>query len=158
MWQLYRKQQEKVSSYTFYVSPEGHPLRLYMMGFNIMAGSHFDEYLLDFHSFKPGRVMEDVYNVPEICKKIGPMAPDAGVAAAKQEWGWIGAASRAGNSYFGVSLPEWLLAGAARLWGESAGTAAGAATTAEVSRADAEGAVHRAALLMPWGYIGESRV
>jgi hypothetical protein len=43
MWQLMRRAQQKVSSYTFYTSPEGAPLRLYMMGYNIMAGSHFGE-------------------------------------------------------------------------------------------------------------------
>lgn len=43
--------------------------RLYMMGFNILAGSHFDEYLLDFTSFKAGPISdaEDVFAVPSEC-------------------------------------------------------------------------------------------
>ena len=157
LWQLYRKQQEKVSSYTFYVDPEGHPLRLYMMGFNIMAGSHFDEYLIDFHSFKPGQIKEDVYAVPEICKKIGPTAVSAAAAAAKdQESSSAAGAAAAGSSFFGVPLPEWLLAGAARLWGEPAATAGAVSGGVEVaSKVDAEAALGRVTLLMPWSFIGE---
>jgi hypothetical protein len=43
-------------------------VRFYMMGFNILAGSHFDEYLLDFEEFKSGPVNDDVFAVPSMCK------------------------------------------------------------------------------------------
>lgn len=69
MWQLQHKVQEKVSYYSLYTSPKGNPLRLYMMGFNILAGSHFDEYLLDFMSFKAGKPKAEVFDVPDICSK-----------------------------------------------------------------------------------------
>jgi len=43
----------KTSSYRFYVDARtGAPLRLYMVGYNIMAASHYDEYLLDFEAFE----------------------------------------------------------------------------------------------------------
>lgn len=41
------------------------------MGVNILAYSHFDEYLVDFTSFKPGRIDDDVFEVPDMCKEEG---------------------------------------------------------------------------------------
>lgn len=43
--------------------------RLYMMGINILAYSHFDEYLVDFSSFKPGPIDDKVFAVPSMCKE-----------------------------------------------------------------------------------------
>lgn len=43
--------------------------RFYMMGFNIMAASHFDEYLVDFTSFKAGPIDPAVFDRPTLCKK-----------------------------------------------------------------------------------------
>lgn len=43
--------------------------RFYMMGFNIMAASHFDEYLVDFTSFKPGPIDAAVFEAPALCHK-----------------------------------------------------------------------------------------
>lgn len=43
--------------------------RFYMMGFNIMAASHFDEYLVDFTSFKPGPIDASVFDKPALCEK-----------------------------------------------------------------------------------------
>jgi hypothetical protein len=40
-----------------------------MMGFNIMAASHFDEYLVDFTSFKAGPIDPAVFDRPALCKK-----------------------------------------------------------------------------------------
>lgn len=44
----------KTSSYSVYVDAETSlPLRFYMVGFNVLASSHYDEYLLDFEAFEP---------------------------------------------------------------------------------------------------------
>lgn len=40
-----------------------------MMGINILAYSHFDEYLVDFNSFKAGPIDSKVFAVPNTCKK-----------------------------------------------------------------------------------------
>lgn len=40
-----------------------------MMGFNIMSSSHFDEYLVDFTSFKPGPIDPAVFEAPSLCDK-----------------------------------------------------------------------------------------
>lgn len=40
-----------------------------MMGFNIMAASHFDEYLVDFTFFKAGPIDAAVFDRPALCKK-----------------------------------------------------------------------------------------
>lgn len=58
---------EKVNSYTLYSTPEGIPLRLQMIGYNIMSPSHYDEYLVDFLKYKPGRVDPSVFAAPDIC-------------------------------------------------------------------------------------------
>eukprot|EP00775_Hariotina_reticulata_P008341 gene8341-8525_t len=68
IWQRFNKQMGKVSTYTFYTTEDGTPVRFYIMGFNILAGSHFDEYLLDFDEFKSGPINDDVFAVPSMCK------------------------------------------------------------------------------------------
>jgi cathepsin L len=73
----------KTSSYYFYVDAQsGRPLRFYMVGFNILAGSHYDEYLLDFESFEARDFskgeergeegVEDPFAIPAACPRVPP--------------------------------------------------------------------------------------
>lgn len=80
IWQLFDRKWGKTSTYTFYTTPEGLPVRFYMMGFNIMAASHFDEYLVDFTSFKPGPIDPAVFEEPTVCE--GKKKPTTAAAAA----------------------------------------------------------------------------
>ncbi|WIA34990.1 hypothetical protein OEZ86_013270 [Tetradesmus obliquus] len=70
IWQRFDRQGGKTSTYTFYTTPQGTPVRLYMMGVNIIAYSHFDEYLVDFTRFEAGPIAnaDAVFAVPQQCK------------------------------------------------------------------------------------------
>eukprot|EP00879_Flechtneria_rotunda_P007527 GHRR01007896.1.p1 GENE.GHRR01007896.1~~GHRR01007896.1.p1 ORF type:complete len:555 (+),score=166.79 GHRR01007896.1:1913-3577(+) len=100
IWQWFNKQWGKTSTYTFYTTPEGTPVRLYMMGYNVMAGSHFDEYLVDFTGFEIGPFNEDVFAVPQSCIEKEHM--DTKTAAANS----VDKAAAAG-AMAGVALMPW---------------------------------------------------
>lgn len=55
-----------------------------MMGVNILSYSHFDEYLVDFSTFKPGPIPDDVFTVPSMCKDDKqPSSSDTGYSDLK---------------------------------------------------------------------------
>lgn len=84
IWQMFTKKWGKTSTYTFYTTPQGRPVRLYMMGVNILSYSHFDEYLVDFSTFKPGPIPDDVFTVPSMCKDDKqPSSSDTGYSDLK---------------------------------------------------------------------------
>lgn len=57
-----------------------------MMGFNIMSASHFDEYLVDFTSFKPGPIDPSVFQEPTVCEgKKKPTAAAGGVVSRDEQ-------------------------------------------------------------------------
>ncbi|MEW5318306.1 MAG: hypothetical protein WDW38_009539 [Sanguina aurantia] len=68
MWQSQRKQGDKVSQYSFYVTPEGVPVKFIMLGVNFLTDSHFDEYLYEFTSFTTKFDDAGVFDVPAVCK------------------------------------------------------------------------------------------
>lgn len=43
-------------TYRFFVSREGVPLRLWMLGVNLLSGGHKDEYVMDYFGYKVGVV------------------------------------------------------------------------------------------------------
>ncbi|MEW5301330.1 MAG: hypothetical protein WDW36_004195 [Sanguina aurantia] len=68
MWQSQRKQGDKVSQYSFYVTPGGVPVKFIMLGVNYLTDSHFDEYLYEFTSFTTEFDDAGVFDVPAVCK------------------------------------------------------------------------------------------
>lgn len=85
IWRYDFKVLEKVNNYRFYVTEDGRPVRLHMMGRNMLVGSHFDEYLIDFNKFTGEPVSNSVFETPKVCKGVDPSAvssSDAAVAAA----------------------------------------------------------------------------
>ncbi|KAK9824976.1 hypothetical protein WJX81_002463 [Elliptochloris bilobata] len=75
VWVFEESHGVKVTRYAFHASiADGAPLRLAMRGQDLFSGSHFDEYVAEYLSFKPGAPPSSVFNPPAEC---------AGVAAAK---------------------------------------------------------------------------
>eukprot|EP00195_Chlamydomonas_chlamydogama_P002652 CAMPEP_0202921880 /NCGR_PEP_ID=MMETSP1392-20130828/77617_1 /ASSEMBLY_ACC=CAM_ASM_000868 /TAXON_ID=225041 /ORGANISM="Chlamydomonas chlamydogama, Strain SAG 11-48b" /LENGTH=614 /DNA_ID=CAMNT_0049615479 /DNA_START=109 /DNA_END=1953 /DNA_ORIENTATION=+ len=76
MWQLTQRHAEKTNTYVLYTAQQdGRPLKLYMIGVNILTGSHFDEYLIEFSLFNklwPGSTT--IFKPPATCRE----EPDAG--------------------------------------------------------------------------------
>ncbi|KAI8474230.1 MAG: cysteine proteinase [Monoraphidium minutum] len=119
-WRLKRCQEggEKTDEYNFYVTKEGAPLKLHSLGVDFFQGSHYDEYLYDFVSFKPAPVDASTFAPPEICKRGADLKADvsagAGDASAgARDPGVLQAAAllpgalpanRDGAHYFGFSL------------------------------------------------------
>jgi hypothetical protein len=48
---------------------DGTPIKFYSVGQDYFGGSHYDEYIYEWTSFKPGPVDPAVFAVPDICKK-----------------------------------------------------------------------------------------
>ncbi|GIL80283.1 hypothetical protein Vretimale_17448 [Volvox reticuliferus] len=71
VWQLSVRKQEKTANYQFYTAHNGQPLRFYMMGYNLITGGHFDEYLIEFTRFTAGPLDASVFDLPEVCTKEG---------------------------------------------------------------------------------------
>jgi hypothetical protein len=93
-----------------------------MMGFNIMSASHFDEYLVDFSSFKPLSNDESVFDVPQLCGDAGKKASAAsGSSAGGSEQG--GRAAAQAVSAGSAVMPWAHIAGAG---GSASSNAAGA--------------------------------
>ncbi|MEW5318355.1 MAG: hypothetical protein WDW38_009581 [Sanguina aurantia] len=72
---------EKVESYKLMASEEGFPLKLVMMGMNLLTGSHYAEYVLDFTHFQPGPVHHTVFSPPPLCDGAASAAPADGLTA-----------------------------------------------------------------------------
>ena len=60
--------EDSISQYKYYISTDGKPLRLHMMGAELALKSHFDEYILNFHSFEALDVTDEApFQVPDAC-------------------------------------------------------------------------------------------
>jgi hypothetical protein len=91
-----------------------------MMGFNIMSASHFDEYLVDFASFKAGPIDPSVFQEPALCDKKKHHKPTAGpkeeqqlisaqvmsAGAAVMPWARVAASRRAGSNADAAALRQ----------------------------------------------------
>lgn len=55
---------------------EQRPVRLHMVGFNFVLGSHPDEYIIDYRQYQPGSVDQSAFSIPAICSgaKTNPNA------------------------------------------------------------------------------------
>lgn len=92
-----------------------------MMGFNIMSSSHFDEYLVDFTSFKPGPIDSSVFQEPELCEKKPHKAhkPTAGADSPQQQQQLLTAQAMSA----GAAVMPWAKATASRRLGSNADSA-----------------------------------
>ncbi|GIL54872.1 hypothetical protein Vafri_10565 [Volvox africanus] len=68
VWQLSVRNGEKTANYQFYTAHNGWPIMFYMMGRNLITGSHFDEYVIEFTRFKPGRIAASAFELPGACE------------------------------------------------------------------------------------------
>lgn len=53
---------------------EQRPVRLHMIGYNFVLGSHPDEYIIDYHQYAPGSIDQTAFAVPALCTnaKVNP--------------------------------------------------------------------------------------
>lgn len=73
LWTLEECMGQKVNHYKFYAKADGTPVRLELLGYNFVFGSHYDMYVFDYESYQPGAVPVDVFEAPTHCKKLpGP--------------------------------------------------------------------------------------
>jgi hypothetical protein len=54
------------------VEQDGCPLKFHSVGQDFFAGSHYDEYLYEWTSYKPGPVDPSVFDLPDPCKTQRP--------------------------------------------------------------------------------------
>lgn len=59
-------------AHTLTTQQDGTPLKLHSVGQDFFQGSHYDEYLYMWSSFKPGPVDPSVFDLPQICKDLPP--------------------------------------------------------------------------------------
>jgi hypothetical protein len=57
------------TSFCLATAQEGTPIKFYSVGQDYFGGSHYDEYIYEWTSFKPGPVDPAVFAVPDICNK-----------------------------------------------------------------------------------------
>ena len=50
--------------YRFFVTSDGTPLRLWMMGANLYSGGHKDEYVAYFYDYEPTELSDDDFVTP----------------------------------------------------------------------------------------------
>jgi len=68
IWQKNVTTLEHTSVYTMEVTLSGRPLRLTMLGYDFLFGSHPDEYIFDYLSYQPSVRVED-FTVPDLCNQ-----------------------------------------------------------------------------------------
>ncbi|KAJ5077270.1 hypothetical protein M0811_00590 [Anaeramoeba ignava] len=58
----------KTNVYNFYVdTSSGQPIQYHMLGYDVVFGSHFDEYVLDYYTYIPNYVDPNAFTLPSIC-------------------------------------------------------------------------------------------
>ncbi|KAG2424481.1 hypothetical protein HXX76_014533 [Chlamydomonas incerta] len=82
VWQLSEKHGDKTAAYSFYTAPNGWPLRFHMLGVNVLTGSHFDEYIVEFIRFKPRPPPAAAFELPPPCRDA---AHDEAVTGGQQQ-------------------------------------------------------------------------
>ncbi|KAL4421808.1 hypothetical protein ABPG77_001597 [Micractinium sp. CCAP 211/92] len=84
VWQYTARHAAKTTVYRLHTSADGSdtPLRLHMRGNDLFSGSHFDEYVVDYSEFTPGRPDPAVFHRPTLCKGVKPSTALAGGHAA----------------------------------------------------------------------------
>ncbi|KAK9814317.1 hypothetical protein WJX72_003933 [[Myrmecia] bisecta] len=79
-WTFQQQHGKKVTIYTFHATLDGAPLRLHMHGNDLFSGSHFDEWVADYTSFRPGRPDPVVFDPPKICENVERASPGRALA------------------------------------------------------------------------------
>ena len=72
VWQYIRQHEAKRVEYTFYVTLDQQPLRLHMFGNDIFSGAHFDEWVVDYTFYSPGRPDPALFASPNDCQEVKP--------------------------------------------------------------------------------------
>jgi hypothetical protein len=68
-YQYVNKAGSKVNTYDFYyVTDADVPVRFEMIGYNIVWGSHYDHYIVDFGLYLPGVDVPGAFDPPALCK------------------------------------------------------------------------------------------
>jgi hypothetical protein len=70
-WQYLMRHEGKLVNYTFFMDDAGAPVQLYMKGQDIFSGSHYDEWVVDYHSLDVGDPDPAVFEVPSNCSASG---------------------------------------------------------------------------------------
>ncbi|GLC69955.1 hypothetical protein PLESTF_000903600 [Pleodorina starrii] len=107
VWQLSVRNGEKTANYQFLTARNGWPLAFYMMGRNLITGSHFDEYVIEFTRFKPGPIAAAAFALPGACKDAASREGERGPGEKGQQ--------AAGVESGGVAARMGMLLPAARL-------------------------------------------
>jgi hypothetical protein len=69
-FQLVKKNQDKVNTYDFYYVMKGDiavPVQWHMLGYDVVFGSHYDEYVLDYGKYLPGVATPSAFDIPSMC-------------------------------------------------------------------------------------------
>ena len=67
LWQYERHHESKHVLYKFFISADGDPIRFHMIGNDAFSGSHFDEWVVDYIDYKPGKPDRDLFDRPRLC-------------------------------------------------------------------------------------------
>lgn len=62
LWRYEQKHSAKTSVYSFYIRPDGTPVRLHQK----------DEWVIDFTSYIPGAITQPVFDLPKLCDGVKP--------------------------------------------------------------------------------------
>ncbi|KAJ6247798.1 hypothetical protein M0813_18433 [Anaeramoeba flamelloides] len=69
-WSYQDTQYNTTSYYEFYAEVNSNqPVQYWMTGVDVVFGSHYDEYILDYYVFQDKTVDESAFVVPDVCKK-----------------------------------------------------------------------------------------
>lgn len=73
VWQYERRHEAKTVQYRFFVGNNGIPLKLHMLGNDLLSGAHYDEWIIEFTDFIPGRPDDALFEKPsQVCESVVP--------------------------------------------------------------------------------------
>jgi C1A family cysteine protease len=73
VWTFETQHQAKTVSYKFYYdSEQEQPVKLTMLGNDFLTHSHYDEYVIEYISYVPGRPESSEFHLPEVCDGVEP--------------------------------------------------------------------------------------
>ena len=76
LWRYTARHLVKQVDYRFYVSLDDAPVRLWMHGNDALSGAHFDEWIVDYQRYVPGRPDKSLFDKPTICEGAQAAADD----------------------------------------------------------------------------------
>ncbi|EFN54048.1 hypothetical protein CHLNCDRAFT_136123 [Chlorella variabilis] len=87
VWRYEARHEAKHVVYKFYAAADGTPHRLHMHGNDMISGSHFDEWVVDYSHYEAGRPHPDLFRTPDLCKREEAAAAGGrGRAGAQMRW------------------------------------------------------------------------